>query len=94
MTNLYLKSLAGAAMLVIASGHVASADPDGTCHDYSSEQIAAAQDGAPGAAPQSPLDRTKIAQLVSAAGNSATDADYTPRPDIAKKQTDALPKDR
>ena len=102
MTKPCLKSLAGAAILLLLSGHAGSAESDGTCPDA----VAASQDSAPDAsAQQSPLDYTKVAQIALAAADSETfaaparaDAAQTPRPgkigDTAKKQTDALPKER
>jgi hypothetical protein len=86
MTKPLLKGLAGAAVLLLMSAHIASAGPDGTCEDNRLDETAAS-------------DYTKIAQAAPAVGNatvaSAT-ADALDAPPVAKKsdigktQTDSL----
>ena len=78
MTKAPLKSLAGAAVLLLLSAHIASAGPDGTCEDYRAEETAASEAPAPSTpVPTAAADYTKIAQAAPAAGNTIPVASLT-----------------
>lgn len=74
MTKPLLKGLAGAAVLLLMSAHIASAGPDGTCEDNRLDETAAS-------------DYTKIVQAAPAAGNAAATTatvDALDKPPVAK----------
>ncbi len=71
MTKPRLKSLAGAAVLLLLSAQIASAGPDGACEEYS--EVTAAAEPAPSTpVPTASADHATIAQTAPAAGNTAT----------------------
>jgi hypothetical protein len=73
MTKAPLKSLAGAAVLLLLSAHIASAGPDGTCEDYNHEETVASEAPAQSTpVPTAAADYTKIAEAAPAAGDSVT----------------------
>jgi hypothetical protein len=76
MTKPPLKSLAGAAVLLLLSAHIASAGPDGTCEDYNHEETVASEAPAQSTpVPTAGTDYTKIAQAAPAAAKTdAADA--------------------
>ena len=100
MTHARLKVLAGAAVLLLLSAHIASAGPDGTCEDYRAEETVASEAPAPSTpVPTAAADYTRIAQAAPAAGDIVTVAAST-KTDAAeavlpgKKQTDSLLRER
>ena len=73
MTQARLKVLAGAAVLLLVSAHIASAGPDGTCEEYRAEETVASEAPAQSTpVPTAAADHTRIAQAAPAAGDSVT----------------------
>jgi hypothetical protein len=101
-----LKSLAGAAVLLIVGAHIASAGPDGTCAEYRLDETAASDATEPNTpVPSAVADYMKLAQTAPAVGyvttvsaSAKTDAlDTSPRGkqgEVEKKQTDSLLNER
>jgi hypothetical protein len=68
-----LKSLAGAALLLLVGAQIATAGSDGTCEDYNREETAASEAPATSTpVPTASADYTKIAQSAPAAGSNVT----------------------